>query len=103
DQLRPGMIPFGSLLKPIETFTNKFASMQLLTHQSQPIAGIVVAKTCRALPPLSGQHWIFGLPEPSLIPVTHLPSSVSPDLLIGGQRTRLLCSLLHPMHGIGVI
>ncbi|CAJ1900841.1 hypothetical protein CDAIGKPJ_03603 [Aeromonas salmonicida] len=82
-QLSVGMISLGCLLEPVEAFTNKFASMLLLTHQSQPIAGIDVAKTCRALPPLCSERRISGLTEPGLIPVTYLPCGVSADLLIG--------------------
>lgn len=32
-----------------------------------------------------------------------MPGSIGTDLLIGSQRARLLCRLLHPVHGIGVI
>lgn len=97
------MIPLGSLLEPVETFTHQLAFMLILAHKAQPIAGIDVAKASRALPPLCSERRIFGLTEPSLIPVTYLSRGAGTDLLIGGQRARLLCRLLHPVHGVGVI
>ena len=97
------MILLSRQLEPIEEVTRQLALMLLLAHQPQPIAGMGVTKPRRTLAPLGSERRIFGLPEPSLIPVTHLPGSAGADLFIGGKGARLLSGLLHPVHGIGVI
>ncbi|MNF37131.1 hypothetical protein D3C84_180430 [compost metagenome] len=97
------MIPFGSLLEPVETRAYQLVLVLTQALLSELIAGVPIAQLGRTLPPVMGQPGVLGFTQTSLIPAPHLQRRFTANIGIRRQRPGLIRGLLHPTHGLWII
>ncbi|MND90464.1 hypothetical protein D3C80_825470 [compost metagenome] len=103
DQLSAGMIPFGSLLEPLETRAHQLILVLTLALLAKLIAGVPITQLGRTLPPVMGQPGVLGFTQTSLIPAPYLQRRFTANIGIRRQRPGLIRGLLHPAHRLWII